>query len=194
MKNVLALLLALLISNFASAQKKEKITITAGDAEEVTYEEFADFDVKLSNTSGKQIDVSVLDPETRKQVSGYGLGGYGKTEMTIRDGHILRLKNNSAKEVSITLTFIEKRPVISDNAPRINFTLRNNSTKSIPLIIPDVMNPNLSPLSNSGVSLRVGQKIFYKKGLKKILILTVDESIKEGDKIDVAKLIKNIND
>jgi len=72
----------------------------------------------------------------------------------------------------------------------VKFTLRNNSMKSIPLVIPRVMNPNLSPQSNSGVTLKLGQKIFFKKGRKKYVLLVVDETLKEGMVLDVAKLIK----
>ncbi len=188
MKNVLMILLAVAFGG------KQKVTINALDSVELRYEEFANYDVKLSNSSGKQIDVSVIDPETQKQVSGFGLGPLGKAVLSVKDGHVLKLKNNSMKTVSLSITFVEKRPVDLSNAPRINFTLQNTSSRSIPLIIPDVMNPNLSPLSNSGVSLKMGQRIYYKKGLKKILILTVDETIKTGDKIDIAKLVKGLNE
>ncbi|WP_462251775.1 hypothetical protein [Ekhidna sp.] len=188
MKNVLMILIAVAFGG------KQKVTINALDSVELTYEEFANYDVKLSNSSGKGIDVSVIDPSTKKQVSGFGLGPLGKATLSVRDGHILKLKNNSMKDVSLSITFVEKRKVAYSGEQRVNFTLRNTSSRSIPLVIPDVMNPNLSPLSNSGVSLKMGQKIYYKKGLKKILILTVDESIKTGDKIDIAKLVKGLND
>ena len=71
----------------------------------------------------------------------------------------------------------------------VSFTLRNNSLKSIPLYIPGIMNPNLSPVSNSGVSLSIGQEIYFREGRKKYLLLTVDDSIQDGSKLDVAKLI-----
>lgn len=193
MKNLLVIISALLVSS-SFAQAKEKVEIKALSSIELTYEEFAKYDVKLSNASGKQVDVAAINPETDKQVSGFGLGPYGKAVLTVKEGHVLKLKNKSTKDISLTISFVEKEPVVIDNAPRVNFTLRNSSAKSIPLIIPNVMNPNLSPLSNSGVSLKMGQEIFYKKGMKKILILTVDESIKEGDKIDVVKLIKGLDE
>ncbi len=71
----------------------------------------------------------------------------------------------------------------------INFTLRNNSLKSIPLIIPGVMRPNLSPFSNSGVDLKVGQKIMYRYKGKRRLLLKVDRKM-EGEKINVSRLLK----
>jgi len=192
MKKVLMIFSAILVS--ASITAKEKVEIKALASIMLTYEEFANYDVKLSNSSGKQIDVAVIDPETDKQVSGFGLGPMGKAVLSVKEGHILKLKNNSVKDINLFISFVDKKPVENDKVYRVNFTLQNSSMKSIPLVIPEVMNPNLSPLSNSGVSLKMGQKIYYKKGLKKILIMTVDESVKPGDKIDIAKLVKELND
>ena len=173
---------------------KEKINIPALKSVELKYSAFATHNVKLSNKSRKQIDVSVINPATNKQVSGFGLGPLGSEVLYVSEGNILKLKNTSAKEVSLTLTFVERIPIepIISNEEMIRFTLHNSSLKSIPLIIPNVMNPNLSPMSNSGVSLKRGQKIYYRKGLSKILLFTVDKGIANGDKIDVAKLVKEL--
>jgi len=71
--------------------------------------------------------------------------------------------------LSIFLTF---QPATS-----VSFTLRNATLSSIPLEIPGVMNPNLSPMSNSGVTLEVGQKVYYfpsekkAKGKRALLII-----------------------
>ena len=51
------------------------------------------------------------------------------------------------------------------------------------------MNPNLSPDSMSGVTLKMGQEILFKERGKKYVLLTVDESIQKGDILDVAKLL-----
>ncbi len=72
----------------------------------------------------------------------------------------------------------------------VNFKLENKTAFSIPLVIPDVMNPNLSPFSKSSVGLKIGQEIFFKGKKKKYLLLTVDEAIRDDDVLDVAKLIK----
>ncbi len=71
----------------------------------------------------------------------------------------------------------------------VDFTLRNTSLKSIPLIIPGVMNPNLSPMSNSGVGLKIGQKILFKYKGKRRVLLIVDKTL-EGKVLDVPKLLK----
>jgi hypothetical protein len=79
---------------------------------------------------------------------------------------------------------MEARP-----APGVGFTLANRSLKSIPLQIPGVMNPNLSPMSNSGVSLAVGQEIFFFEGRKKYLLLVVGPEY-AGQTLVVNELIK----
>ncbi|MCE2612793.1 hypothetical protein LVD13_07400 [Flavobacteriaceae bacterium D16] len=192
MKKAVLIFSILLVGFQLSA--KEKVEIPAQKSVELTYAEYANYDVKLINKSGKQIDVAVLDSKTRKQVSGFGLGPMGKAVLYVAAGNILKLRNTSSKDISITLDFVERKskPKTVSNTEKVNFTLHNSSLKSIPLIIPNVMNPNLSPMSNSGVSLEMGQKIYLRKGIGKVLILTVDENIKTGDKVDVAKLVRNI--
>lgn len=71
----------------------------------------------------------------------------------------------------------------------ISFTLRNESLQSIPLEIPGVMNPNLSPMSNSGVTLAEGQEIYFKDGRKRYLLLEVSAEL-EGDTLIVHELIE----
>ncbi len=190
MKKVITI--AVIVLTTFQLTAKERIEIPAQKTVELTYAEFAEYDVKIINRSGKQVDVSVLNPNTGKQVSGFGLGPMGNAVLSVAEGNILKLKNTSSKDISITLNFVEKRPKTFSQKETINFTLHNSSLKSIPLVIPNVMNPNLSPVSNSGVSLEMGQKIYYRNGMSKVLILTVDENIKPGDKIDVAKLVANI--
>ena len=79
--------------------------------------------------------------------------------------------------------------VVISEEEKVVFTLRNNSLTSIPLLIPGVMNPNLSPQSNSGVSLEVGQKILFKYKGKKRVLLIVDESL-QGKTLNVSRLLK----
>jgi hypothetical protein len=75
----------------------------------------------------------------------------------------------------------------------ISMTFHNGSLKSIPLNIPGVMNPNLSPLSDSGVTLEVGQKVFYypngKKG-KKELLFEVDNTFRKDTILQIDEMIK----
>ena len=71
----------------------------------------------------------------------------------------------------------------------IPFTLRNNGLTAIPLEIPGVMNPNLSPMSNSGVELAIGQKIYFTYLGERCLLLEVDEAL-ANTTVDVRKLIR----
>ena len=71
----------------------------------------------------------------------------------------------------------------------VPFTLRNNSLKSIPLVITNYMNPNLSPKSNSGVDIPVGEKVYFKYKGKKQVLLVVTEDLK-GKTLLVDELIK----
>lgn len=71
----------------------------------------------------------------------------------------------------------------------VSFTLKNPTAKSIPLWIPSVMNPNLSPFSTSGVRLQVGQKIYFKYKRRKKLLLEVSSDYADKS-LNVAKLIK----
>lgn len=75
------------------------------------------------------------------------------------------------------------------HAQDVSFTLLNRSLQSIPLVIPTVMNPNLSPMSSSGVGARVGTKIFFIHKKKRYLLLVVTEAI-AGQKLVVDDLIK----
>jgi hypothetical protein len=72
-------------------------------------------------------------------------------------------------------------------------TIHNGSFTTIPLIIPGVMNPNLSPKSNSGVSLDVGQKVYFfpnGKRNKRELLFIVASSWKKDTILQIDKIIK----
>ncbi|MDX1907041.1 MAG: hypothetical protein SF053_08385 [Bacteroidia bacterium] len=71
----------------------------------------------------------------------------------------------------------------------VSFTLRNNTPSSIPLVIVGVMNPNLSPFSNSGVTTEAGTEIYFFHEKKRYLLLTVSPEIADQT-LDVAALIK----
>lgn len=78
-------------------------------------------------------------------------------------------------------------------AQNIPMTFRNGSLQSIPLVIPGVMNPNLSPRSNSGVSLDVGQKVYFfptGKGGKRELLFEVKAGWKADTIIFIDKSIE----
>ena len=96
----------------------------------------------------------------------------------IKIAYLLEKGNTGSKKTTQVLT------------PQRAFYLENNTAQSLPLSIPGVMNPNLSPFSRSGVDLPNGQKIYAKVNGKRILILTVNDSITHGARIDIATLIE----
>ncbi len=78
-------------------------------------------------------------------------------------------------------------------AQNIPMTFHNGSFKSIYLIIPGVMNPNLNPKSNSGVSLDVGQKVYFfpdgKKKNKEVLF-TVGATWKNDTILEIDQIVE----
>ena len=78
-------------------------------------------------------------------------------------------------------------------AQNIPMTFHNGSFFSIYLSIPGVMNPNLLPKSNSGVSLDAGQIVYFfpngKNGKKEILF-TVSPTWKKDTILQIDEIIK----
>ena len=75
----------------------------------------------------------------------------------------------------------------------IPMTFHNSSFISIYLSIPDVMNPNLAPKSNSGVSLDAGQIVyFFPKGKngKKEILFTVSPTWKKDTILQIDEIVK----
>lgn len=193
MKNLLIAIFMILFGTGVNA--KEVITIESKSSVKLNYEQFKSNVVEIKNKSMQTFDVRVQDAATEEWVKGFGLNAQGKAVVDVAPTHDLVLTNNSKKDITVVLEFkkrVEEQARENVAGQYITFTLHNSSSKSIPLVIPTVMNPNLSPFSNSGVKLQVGQKIFYKKNGKKKLLLVVDESIAEGEKVDVAALIASL--
>ena len=112
-------------------------------------------------------------------------------DVIVAQGNRLVLKNSSNKTIKMGIEIDEKQPEVQRSADAyVSFTLRNNSVSSIQLIIPTVMNPNLSPMSSSGVDLKMGQETLFKANGKKHFLLTVDNFIQDGEIIEVASLLK----
>lgn len=86
--------------------------------------------------------------------------------------------------------FLSIKPCIAQNIP---MTFHNGSICSIYLSIPGVMNPNLFPKSNSGVSLDAGQVVYFypngKRGKKEVLF-TVNATWKKDTILQIDEIIK----
>jgi len=97
--------------------------------------------------------------------------------------------------LTISLLFLSSCGVSKSSAPlpnaeTISFSLTNDSGESIPLLIPGVMNPSLSPFSRSGVSLKVGQNVLFRYKGKSRILLVVDSSIQDNAVIEVSQLLE----
>lgn len=142
------------------------------------------------------LDIQVLEKSDSSLVKGFELIGWQKENVLLEENQWLKITNKTPKcaKVKLTGTEISTKEVVKINMRatdnKIGFYLLNQSPKSIQLIIPNVMNPNLSPFSSSGVDLKINQEIFFKYRGRKYLLLKVSKSIKEGDKIKVNELLR----
>ncbi|MEM9327768.1 MAG: hypothetical protein AAGA85_19015 [Bacteroidota bacterium] len=154
----------------------------------------------IRNKSGETLQVTLRDKENDQFKFGFGLGSRSNTSVPVTANDILLLGNEGDPQIKASVKFYELKPGESlpgapqqqrpPRQPRISFVLHNATAKSIPLIIPSVMNPNLSPFSSSGVDLEIGQEILFREKGKRHVLLVVDEDIQAGEKINVAKLLR----
>ncbi len=190
MKNLITIVVIALIFGSCSSNKTVFV-IPQNSTIEIDYAEYDMTKATIKNKSFKEIDVVVLSKENSEQVRGFGLGVRGEADVMVERENKLVLKNTSNSSAKVALNIASaKRPVPRTTNEYISFTLQNKTAKSIPLIIPTVMNPNLSPFSKSGVDLKVGQEILFKAKGKKHVLLVVDNTIKEGELLDVAAILK----
>jgi hypothetical protein len=97
------------------------------------------------------------------------------------------------KTLAFSFLILLIQSISSIHAQSVHFTFHNGSLKSIPLVIPTVMNPNLSPMSNSGVELKIGQNVYFYpngKSKKRELLFTVDDSFSQNQVLEIDQLIE----
>ncbi len=191
-KTVIGILAVVAFGQFICAQKSN-LEIPAGASLELDYPSYEHYELQLKGKLGKGIEVQVLDKTTGAFVRGFGLGPLGKVEVMVEKNSKIVFTNTGNRMAGLSIKIREmdqQELVIDTSTKRISFTLRNNSNKPIPLLIPNVMNPNLSPNSSSGVDLEMGQKLLFRNRGKKYVLFTVDESIKDGSIIDVSELLE----
>ncbi|MEM7551379.1 MAG: hypothetical protein AAF363_16985 [Bacteroidota bacterium] len=187
-----AILFSVFLMLFTHAiQGQSIIEIPPKQTIQIDYPNYDVWQATLKNKSLKGIDVAVMLKQDGYQVRGFGLGTKGNVDVMVEQESILVLKNDTKSVIKIELSITEKdRSVFRQEGNYISFTLENTSSKSIPLLIPNVMNPNLSPKSKSGVDLEIGQEILFRSKGKTHVLLVVDESIQSGDAIDVPLVLK----
>jgi len=188
---LLLLAICSILAFTACGPTKTLIIVPSGETVKVDLPDYDASIVNLRGQGGSKLNVAVRNDEGDKQVRGFGLGARGQVEVIVESENELVLINESNTDTKVKLFTEEgRRPAPPMASGSVNFTLRNNRPTSIPLIIPSVMNPNLSPFSSSGVSLKYGQEILFREKGKRYVLLVVDESISEGQVLDVGELLK----
>ena len=148
--------------------------------------------VRLRNKGMSTVNIRVMHRISSAFVRGFGLAPKGNATVTVEAQEELLLENTSKRQA--TIQYALKKNMLKNEAvaTSIRFQLLNSTKTDIPLWIPGVMNPNLSPNSKSTVTLKIGQTVYYKsKGRKKVLF-EVDEHISPDAVIDVAALIQKL--
>ena len=189
------LCLALLVGLTACTGQQVTVTVPAKQSIELTYPAYELASAKVRNRSGQALEVAVLDQAHDQQRRGFGLGKRSAATVQIEGDSKLVLRNQSEADATVKVKVRAQdgsAPVtpVAQTDPYVSFTLHNKTARSIPLLIPSVMNPNLSPFSESGVRLKIGQEILFRENGRRYVLLTVDASIEPGDKIDVAQRLK----
>jgi len=183
----------LILAASCSTSQQMTASIPANNQVELAYPQFDLAEVSLKNKSKTTLEVAVLENDNRDFVRGFGLGTLSGESLMLEKENTLVLRNDSNREIKVKVSAIESTKVQvnkSQNTDYVSFTLQNTTAKSIPLIIPNVMNPNLSPFSKSGVDLKIGQEIFFKNNGKKYVLLKVDDRITNGSTLNVGQLLK----
>ena len=189
MRKIFAGFLVLIISGLSAQQAQ--IELLKGQSVQLDFVDYELYGLKLKNNSSAEIEVSIMSRITEKQLRGFGLSPKATVQEVVVESDSYALFKNLSDSTATFL--VEASPKTNESVSvkdGVGFTLRNTTLKSIPLIIPSVMNPNLSPKSNSRVYLRYGQQVFLNKGMRRKLLLTVDETIPEGALIDVDSIIR----
>jgi hypothetical protein len=189
MRKLFAGFLLLIVSGLSAQQAQ--IELLKGQSAQLDFLDYELYGLKLKNNSSAEIKVSIISRITEKQLRGFGLSPKATVQEVVVESDSYALFKNLSDSTATFL--VEASPKTNESVSvkdGVGFTLRNTTLKSIPLIIPSVMNPNLSPKSNSRVYLRYGQQVFLNKGMNRKLLLTVDETILEGAIIDVDSIIR----
>ena len=192
--NKISLFFFLLVSlAFGQKGERSQLILPPKQIVQINYPLYQGFNVKIWNKSKFDLGVSARERKTDSLVKGFGLDSGSSAVLEVNKGLYLQFENRYLASLKVEYTLQKgvegKKKSTKPLTPQRSFYLENNTAQSIPLRIPGVMNPNLSPFSRSGVDLPNGQKIFLDLNGKRILLLTVTDSIPHGARIDVANLI-----
>ena len=191
-KTIISLTTALVFATATMFAQRSTLEIPASASIELDYANFEMYQLTLKNKSGKELGIKVLNKKTNDFVRGFGLGPLGKVKVMVEQTSKIVFTNTNATvaKLAVEVAEMDAKKVVDSNQGLVSFTLVNSTNESIPLIIPNVMNPNLSPNSKSGVDLKIGQELLFKNKGKRYVLFTVDETITEGQQIDVYEVLK----
>jgi hypothetical protein len=194
MKNIFILFCLVSLTAFAQKTDRSELIIPPKQVVQIDYPLYQGFNVKIWNQSKYVIGVSARDKQTDSIRKSFGLDKGSTTLFEVNKGMYLQFENRFLAPINVAYTLRKASTGAKKHTrpltPQRAFYLENNTAQSLPLRIPGVMNPNLTPFSRSGVDLPNGQEIYTNVNGKRILILTVTDSIPHGARIDVARLIE----
>tara|TARA_B100000575_G_C23078464_1_gene621243 strand:+ start:56 stop:655 length:600 start_codon:yes stop_codon:yes gene_type:complete len=193
MKRNLFIILFTPLLIYSQRIETSKILIPPKQIIQINYPLLRNYNLKIWNKSKFDLTISTHNYKTDSIFKKFVMEKGSSTLLRIPNEMYIQFENKYLADLKVEYGFqkgssIEKNK-IKPLTPQRAFYLENNTAQSIPLRIPGVMNPNLSPFSRSGVNLKNGQKIYLNFKGKNILILNVTDSIKHGDRIDIATLI-----
>jgi len=194
MKHILVLFILMINLGYGQKGKEQKsvLVIPAKQVVQVNYPNYKGFMVKMWNKSKYDLGVSAREQDTDSLKKGFGLTKGANASLSIPQHMYLQFENRFLAPIKVEYIVYKGKPAKktpgSLTAQR-GFYLVNSTAQKIPLRIPGIMNPNLSPFSKSGVDLPLGQEIYLNVKGKDLLIFTVTDTIPKGAKIEVADLI-----
>ena len=171
---------------------KSTLIIPPKQVVRVDYPYMKGFSVKLWNKSKFELGVSARNHDNDSLKKGFGLNKGAFATLQVGDQQYLQLENRFITPLKVEYTLFKtgsgkKKKTVAGR--RAGFYLVNTTAQTLPILIPGIMNPKLTPFSQSGVELPWGQKIFLKTPGKNLLLMTVTDTIPKGARIDVADLI-----
>ena len=198
MKRTLLIILFTPLLIYSQRIETSKILIPPKQIIQINYPLLRNYNFKIWNKSKLDLTISTHKKETDSIIKKFVLVKDSSALLSISNKMYIQFENKYLANIKVEYSFQNGTSIKTNKrkslTPQRAFYLENNTAQRIPLRIPGIMNPNLSPFSRSGVDLKNGQKIYLDFNGKRILILEVTDSIKHGDRIDIATLInKAIN-
>ena len=198
MKRTLLIILFTPLLIYSQRIETSKILIPPKQIIQINYPLLRNYNFKIWNKSKLDLTISTHKKETDSIIKKFVLVKDSSALLSISNEMYIQFENKYLANIKVEYSFQNGTSIKKNKrkslTPQRAFYLENNTAQRIPLRIPGIMNPNLSPFSRSGVDLKNGQKIYLDFNGKRILILEVTDSIKHGDRIDIATLInKAIN-